>query len=254
MLAVGKRPKADVHTSLAAGGINAAVATMDPADTWQQHAADTLEESYLLADPRTVRIVTEGAARASRTSSATACLSPEKPTDASPSASSARTPSVAPRSPATHRTGDPTNAHQPSRGATHPRPRHRLHHQAARTQWRGLRCVRLRPRRRHPICDPRRCRRPRHRRPHPDLATARRVDQNTGDSFRLALDAGARIRDPELVQFHPSGPLEPRMLPAPSCPKRPAARAASSGTGSVSGSCSATTPSAWSCPPAIGLC
>ena len=53
----------DAHTSLAAGGINAALATMDPEDTWQQHAADTLQESYLLANPVTVRIVTEGAAR-----------------------------------------------------------------------------------------------------------------------------------------------------------------------------------------------
>jgi succinate dehydrogenase / fumarate reductase flavoprotein subunit len=63
VLAVGKRPKADAHTSLAAGGINAALATMDPEDTWQQHAADTLKEGYLLADPRTVRTVTDGAAR-----------------------------------------------------------------------------------------------------------------------------------------------------------------------------------------------
>ena len=63
VLAVGKRPKADAHTSLAAGGINAALATMDPEDTWQQHAADTLKESYLLANPHTVQIVTEGAAR-----------------------------------------------------------------------------------------------------------------------------------------------------------------------------------------------
>ncbi|GLW12067.1 hypothetical protein Misp01_71950 [Microtetraspora sp. NBRC 13810] len=38
VLAVGKRPKTDAHTSLAAGGINAALATMDPEDTWQQHA------------------------------------------------------------------------------------------------------------------------------------------------------------------------------------------------------------------------
>ena len=38
----------------------------------------------------------------------------------------------------------------------------------------------------------------------------RRVDdENTGDSFRLALEAGGRIRDPELVQFHPSGLIEP---------------------------------------------
>ena len=33
VLAVGKRPKADAHTSLAAGGINAALATMDREDT-----------------------------------------------------------------------------------------------------------------------------------------------------------------------------------------------------------------------------
>jgi succinate dehydrogenase/fumarate reductase flavoprotein subunit len=63
VLAVGKRPKSDAHTTLAAGGINAALATMDPEDSWQQHAADTLKESYLLADPETVRIVTENAAR-----------------------------------------------------------------------------------------------------------------------------------------------------------------------------------------------
>ena len=36
---------------------------MDPDDSWQQHAADPLKRSYLLADPRTVQIVTEGAAR-----------------------------------------------------------------------------------------------------------------------------------------------------------------------------------------------
>src|SRR3954447_3687547 len=62
VLALGKRPRADAHTSLAAGGINAALATMDPEDTWQQHAADTLKESYLLGDPRTAELVTQGAA------------------------------------------------------------------------------------------------------------------------------------------------------------------------------------------------
>src|SRR5690606_38973497 len=39
--------------------------------------------------------------------------------------------------------------------------------------------------------------------------TSSRRDENTGDSFRLAALAGARIRDAELVQFHPSGILEP---------------------------------------------
>ncbi|MFC3890478.1 FAD-dependent oxidoreductase [Lentzea rhizosphaerae] len=63
VLVVGKRPKSDAHTALAAGGINAALATMDPADTWQQHAADTIKESYLLANPDIVRIVAEQAPR-----------------------------------------------------------------------------------------------------------------------------------------------------------------------------------------------
>src|SRR5918993_893102 len=63
VLAVGKRPRQDAHTSLAAGGINAALGTMDADDSWQQHAADTLKESYLLANPHTVEIVTKGAAR-----------------------------------------------------------------------------------------------------------------------------------------------------------------------------------------------
>ncbi|HLS47665.1 MAG TPA: FAD-binding protein, partial [Gemmatimonadales bacterium] len=52
VLAVSKRRKADAHTTLAAGGINAALATVDAEDTWQQHAADTLQEGYLLGDPR----------------------------------------------------------------------------------------------------------------------------------------------------------------------------------------------------------
>jgi succinate dehydrogenase / fumarate reductase flavoprotein subunit len=63
VLALGKRSRSDAHTSLAAGGINAALGTMDPEDSWQQHAADTLRESYLLANPVTVQIVAEQAAR-----------------------------------------------------------------------------------------------------------------------------------------------------------------------------------------------
>ena len=39
--------------------------------------------------------------------------------------------------------------------------------------------------------------------------TSSRRDENTGDSFRLAVEAGGRIRDAELVQFHPSGLIEP---------------------------------------------
>src|SRR5690606_40562610 len=63
VLAVGKRRKHDAHTTLAAGGINAALGTMDPEDSWQQHAADTLRESYFLAEPAIVQTVAKNAAR-----------------------------------------------------------------------------------------------------------------------------------------------------------------------------------------------
>ena len=61
VLCIGKRRRDDAHTVLASGGINAALATMDPEDSWEQHAADTLRESYWLADPRTVELLCRGA-------------------------------------------------------------------------------------------------------------------------------------------------------------------------------------------------
>jgi succinate dehydrogenase / fumarate reductase, flavoprotein subunit len=57
VLCVGKRRRDDAHTVLAAGGINAALGTVDPDDSWEQHAADTLRESYWLADPAAVALL-----------------------------------------------------------------------------------------------------------------------------------------------------------------------------------------------------
>ena len=54
---IGARPRKDAHTVLAAGGINAALGTRDPEDSWQQHFADTLKEGYNLSDPRVVEIM-----------------------------------------------------------------------------------------------------------------------------------------------------------------------------------------------------
>jgi succinate dehydrogenase / fumarate reductase, flavoprotein subunit len=54
VLCVSKRRRDDAHTVLAAGGINAALGTMDGEDSWEQHAADTLRDAYWLADPRIV--------------------------------------------------------------------------------------------------------------------------------------------------------------------------------------------------------
>jgi succinate dehydrogenase / fumarate reductase, flavoprotein subunit len=61
---VGKRARADSHTVLAAGGINAPLGTADPEDSWQQHAADTLAEGYFLGDWRAVELLTREAPRA----------------------------------------------------------------------------------------------------------------------------------------------------------------------------------------------
>jgi len=58
---VGRRPQRDAHTVLAAGGINAALGTVDPEDSWQQHFADTMREGYFLSDPRVVEIMTREA-------------------------------------------------------------------------------------------------------------------------------------------------------------------------------------------------
>ncbi|MCA1674520.1 MAG: FAD-dependent oxidoreductase [Actinobacteria bacterium] len=63
-LVLSKRSRLDAHTVLASGGINAALGTVDPEDRWEQHFADTLREGYLLGDPRVVEVVTREAPRA----------------------------------------------------------------------------------------------------------------------------------------------------------------------------------------------
>ncbi|MGH3030382.1 MAG: FAD-dependent oxidoreductase, partial [Gaiellaceae bacterium] len=57
VLCVGKRRRDDAHTVLASGGINASLGTMDPEDSWEQHAADTLREGYWLSDPASVELL-----------------------------------------------------------------------------------------------------------------------------------------------------------------------------------------------------
>ncbi|MGH2483116.1 MAG: FAD-binding protein, partial [Candidatus Limnocylindria bacterium] len=61
VVVIGKRSRLDAHTVLAAGGINAALGSVDPEDSWQQHFADTMREGYYLSDPRVVEILTREA-------------------------------------------------------------------------------------------------------------------------------------------------------------------------------------------------
>ena len=64
VLVLSKRSRLDAHTVLASGGINAAIGTRDPEDSWQQHFADTMREGYGLGDPRIVETVVREAPRA----------------------------------------------------------------------------------------------------------------------------------------------------------------------------------------------
>ena len=58
MLVLGKRDHGDAHTTWARGGINGALGTRDPEDSWAIHAADTLNEGHFLNDPEKVETVT----------------------------------------------------------------------------------------------------------------------------------------------------------------------------------------------------
>ncbi|MFA9430439.1 FAD-dependent oxidoreductase [Egicoccus sp. AB-alg2] len=58
---VGKRLRTDAHTVLAAGGINAALGTVDPDDRPRWHFLDTWNEGYFLADPRKIELLVEEA-------------------------------------------------------------------------------------------------------------------------------------------------------------------------------------------------
>ncbi len=64
VLIISKSRKGDPHTVLARGGINAALATMDPEDNWMIHAADTLREGEFLADYNKVEVLCKNAPEA----------------------------------------------------------------------------------------------------------------------------------------------------------------------------------------------
>lgn len=211
VLVVGKRPRGDAHTAMAAGGINAALGTMDPQDSWRQHAADTIRESYLLADPRTVRVVCRNAPRAIED---------------------------------LERYGMPFSREQDGRISLRFFGAHTWRRTAFAGDYTGLEIQRTLVNRAAqleiPVLDSLYITRllvsdgrvfgaygfdlhdgTRHL-IHADAVilaagghnriwrrTSSRRDENTGDAFRLAVEAGARLRDPELVQFHPSGIVEP---------------------------------------------
>ena len=58
---LGKRPKTDAHTVLAAGGINAAFGNLDSNDSWEQHFIDTFMEGYGIGNPTKIEIMAKEA-------------------------------------------------------------------------------------------------------------------------------------------------------------------------------------------------
>ena len=61
VLIISRSKKGDPHTTLARGGINAALGTMDPEDNWTIHAIDTLREGEFIADYEKVEVLCKNA-------------------------------------------------------------------------------------------------------------------------------------------------------------------------------------------------
>ena len=66
VIIISKSKRGDPHTTLARGGINAALGTMDPQDNWMTHAADTLKEGEFLADCERIEVLCKNAPDAIR--------------------------------------------------------------------------------------------------------------------------------------------------------------------------------------------
>lgn len=61
VIVIGKEALGTAHTSMAAGGINAALGTVDAADTWQIHVADTFVEGGKISNPKMVELLCRNA-------------------------------------------------------------------------------------------------------------------------------------------------------------------------------------------------
>jgi succinate dehydrogenase / fumarate reductase, flavoprotein subunit len=60
-LVIGKRKHGDAHTKMAAGGINAALGSLDNDDRWYYHAADTVREGHFINSHQAVEFVCKDA-------------------------------------------------------------------------------------------------------------------------------------------------------------------------------------------------
>ncbi len=211
VLMLGKRAPLDAHTVLASGGINAALGTRDPEDSWEQHFADTLSEGYLLGDPRMIEIMARESPDAVRELAAWGC-------------EFARTESgdLDQRFFGAHRwrrtcfAGDFTGRaimRTVAAKAAELRIRVEEDQYVSRLLVADGRCFGA------VAFDLHTGERTVHLADAVILATgghtriwrrsSSRRDENYGDGMRMAIDAGCRLMDMELVQFHPTGMVFP---------------------------------------------
>ncbi|POX62865.1 succinate dehydrogenase [Streptomyces sp. Ru62] len=211
VIAVTKRAAEDVHTATTSGCPAQAPPAAGPEDTWEQHAADTLRAGHLLADPRAAQVVARYAAQEFHDVGRYGMR-----LDRPGCGGTAR-----------RRFGDHTYRRAAFTGEhTRLEVRRALRERAEQLAVPVLSNVYvtrllvddgtvfgaygfdLVDGSRYLV--------------HADSVilatgghtriwrrTSSRRGENTGDTFRLAVEAGARLRDPELVQFHPFGLVSP---------------------------------------------
>lgn len=213
-LVVSRRGRGDAHSRMAAGGINAALGSLDPEDRWDIHAADTLVEGHHLAQPRAVELLAQRAPDRVRELADWGCRF-----DRTPDGKIAQRFFGAQTFRRTCYAGDKTGevilATLVRRAEALGVP---VEHGVVVTavaveDGRACGVIGIHERSGRPVA----------------IAagavllagggyagayarTTSRVDENVGDAAALALRAGAALRDMELVQFHPTGHTSPPHL------------------------------------------
>jgi succinate dehydrogenase / fumarate reductase flavoprotein subunit len=254
VLVLGKRGRRDAHTVIAAGGINAALGTRDPEDSWQQHFADTFREGYLLSHPRVVELMAREAPEAVLELAGWGCAFARLPDGRLDQryfgAHTYRRTCYA---------GDRTGReiiHTLAERAEAANVRFADHQYASSLLVADGRCLGafafdLRTGERTAFLADSTviCAGGHTSLWHPNTS---RADENWGEGMSMALRAGCRLMDMELVQFHPTGMVAPEDVAGTLVTEAVRGEGGASTTPSASGSWSATTRGGWSSPPATG--
>lgn len=213
-LVLGKRRHGDAHTIWASGGINASLQTRDPEDSWEIHAADTLREGHYINDPRAVELVARDAPERVRELADWGCgFSRIEEGDLDQRYFGAQ--SYRRTAFAGDKTGEAilTTLVERAKGLEVPYRENVYITRVLKDEGRAVGAIGYDMDNGRYIV---------FRAPAVVLAAggmtalytrnSSRSDENTGDAAALAYEAGARLRDMEFVQFHPTGMVFPESM------------------------------------------